>query len=111
MKDRSFTGKDVAEAVRTAALTLGLKEAELRYFVLDPGGEGRFGGEPNPARIAVLMDAPTGPRPAPFAEGKSRPASRSPSRDVPKAGLEADDDLDQDDDLEVALSRDRKSVV
>ena len=64
MKDRAFTGKDVKEAVRTAAMTLGIDEANLRYFVLDPGGEGRFGGEPNPARIAVLMDAPTGPKAA-----------------------------------------------
>ena len=105
MKDRAFTGKDVAEAVRTAALTLGIEEAELRYFVLDPGGEGRFGGEPNPARIAVLMDAPTGPRPPASAEGRSRPPAPAPSREAPKPLVEADDDLDPDDDLEAALSR------
>ena len=107
MKDRAFTGKDVAEAVRTAALTLGVKEVDLRYFVLDPGGEARFGGERDPARIAVLMDAPTGPRPAASSEGKSRPAAPSPPREAPEAGPEEDSDEseDPDDDLEVALSR------
>ena len=107
MKDRAFTGKDVAEAVRTAALTLGLEEAELRYFVLDPGGEGRFGGEPSPARIAVLMDAPTGPRSAAHAGGakSSRPSPPPLRRQEPQAGPEADADPEEGDDLEVALSR------
>ena len=101
MKDRAFTGKDVADAVRTAALTLGVAEAELRYFVLDPGGEARFGGEKDPARIAVLMDAPTGPRPKGSAE--SKPPVKGPAPAAPVAGLADEDDLD--DDLEVALSR------
>jgi spoIIIJ-associated protein len=56
VKDRAFTGRDVAEAVRIAARTLGLSEAALRYFVLDPGRPGGLGISPSPARIAVLMD-------------------------------------------------------
>ena len=103
MKDRAFTGKDVADAVRTAALTLGLDEAQLRYFVLDPGGEGRFGGEPSPARIAVLMDAPTGPKPVAKAPTGPAPATPRP-REVPLPVPDEDDDA-LDDDLEVALAR------
>lgn len=106
MKDRAFTGKDVADAVRTAALTLGLDEAQLRYFVLDPGGEGRFGGEPNPARIAVLMDAPTGPKPvAPTAASASRGPAAPRPRELPPPSVPDEDDEAQDDDLEVALAR------
>jgi spoIIIJ-associated protein len=107
VKDRAFTGKDVADAVRTAALTLGIREADLRYFVLDAGGEGRFGGEPTPARIAVLMDAPTGPRPkaATPAPNPRPPAPAPTTRDVPGAEPESEDEGDPDDDLEVALSR------
>jgi spoIIIJ-associated protein len=108
VKDRAFTGKDVKEAVRTAAMTLGIDEANLRYFVLDPGGEGRFGGEPNPARIAVLMDAPTGPKAAGSPDKSPAPkAAAPPPRDVPPpaAAADADDDDPGDDDLEVALAR------
>lgn len=101
MKDRAFTGKDVADAVRTASLTLGIKEADLRYFVLDSGGEGRFGGEPSPARIAVLMDAPTGAKPEAPRPTPSRPAAAPAVVEVPPA----DDEEDLDDDLEAALSR------
>jgi spoIIIJ-associated protein len=115
VKDRAFTGKDVKEAVRTAAMTLGIDEANLRYFVLDPGGEGRFGGDPNPARIAVLMDAPTGPKAA-GSPDKSPAPTRSPDkslapqaaprpRDLPPPAPEADDEDLDDDDLEVALAR------
>jgi spoIIIJ-associated protein len=67
VKDRAFTGRDVAEAVRLAAETLGLPEKSLRYFVLDPGRPGAFGVAPTGARIAVLMEdgpAPTGLRAA-----------------------------------------------
>ena len=76
VKDRAFTGKDVADAVRTAALTLGIKEADLRYFVLDSGGEGavRRRAEPGPHRGAHgrshRPQQPEAPRPTP-----SRPAA------------------------------------
>ena len=108
MKDRAFTGKDVKDAVRSAALTLGVEEAQLRYFVLDPGGEGRFGGEPNPARIAVLMDAPTGPKARGSGEGPSPSPAAVPARAEPPAAGAGGDDRDEDrddDDLEMALSR------
>jgi spoIIIJ-associated protein len=62
VKDRDFTGKDVAEALRMAAETLGLPQAALQYFVLDPGRPGGLGVTPSPARIAVLMEASAGPR-------------------------------------------------
>ena len=75
MKDRAFTGRDVAEAVRLAAETLGLPEKSLRYFVLDPGRPGAFGVAPTGARIAVLMEA----GPAPTRPRASAPAA--PPRD------------------------------
>jgi spoIIIJ-associated protein len=102
VKDRAFTGRDVAEAVRTAALTLGLDEAELRYFVLDPGREGVFGGESSPARIAVLMDAPSGPsRRPPAPEPGPRPREASPA---PEASTEGEPE-EPAEDLETALAR------
>jgi spoIIIJ-associated protein len=102
VKDRAFTGRDVAEAVRTAALTLGLEEGELRYFVLDPGRAGVFGGESSPARIAVLMDAPSGP--------PRRPASPEPtpvSREASPPDEASPDGVPEEpgEDLETALSR------
>jgi hypothetical protein len=62
VKDRAFTGRDVEDALRVAATTLGLPTQGLRYFVLDPGRPGSLGVAPSPARIAVLMQ-PTPPPP------------------------------------------------
>ncbi len=102
MRDRAFTGRDVAEAVRTAALTLGLEETELRYFVLDPGHEGLFGGEPSPARIAVLMEAPSG---APRRAASPEQTPRLPEG-PPAAEAWSDGDAEEPgDDLETALHR------
>lgn len=98
MKDRAFSGRDVAEAVRTAALTLGIEEAQLRYFVLDPGRAGVFGGESSPARIAVLMDAPSGP--------PRRPVSPEPTPMPREAEASPDGEQEEpSEDLETALSR------
>ena len=82
MKDRAFTGRDVAEAVKTAAETLGVKEAALKYFVLEEGRPGGLGVSPTPARIAVLMAAVA-----------ARPASRS----APPPVAEPEDPEDGDD--------------
>jgi spoIIIJ-associated protein len=69
VKDRAFTGRDVAEAVRAAAVALGLPEGRIRYFVLDPGRPGAFGVAPTQARIAVLMEGSPPPTPSLDEEG------------------------------------------
>ena len=56
MSDPVFTGQDVADAVATAARSLGLEAARLRYVVLDPGRPGGLGVSGSPARIAVLLE-------------------------------------------------------
>lgn len=84
MKDRAFTGRDVAEAVRLAAETLGLPEKNLRYFVLDPGRPGAFGVAPSEARIAVLMD--------------DGPASTRQHASAPAASPRGDRSVSEDDD-------------
>jgi spoIIIJ-associated protein len=82
VRDRAFTGRDVAEAVAAAAEALGLPVASLRYVVLEPGSPGGRGVKPSPARIAVLLDASSpSPRPSP---GGSLPAGtgRDPRTEV-----------------------------
>ncbi len=61
MKDPVFSGRDVAEAVRTASRTLAVPEGKLRYVVLDAGQAGGRGLSPTEARIAVLMERPGQP--------------------------------------------------
>lgn len=58
MKDRIFSGPDVDEALASAAASLGLPKAELRYVVLDSGSAGGRGLKATPARIAVLLQEP-----------------------------------------------------
>ncbi len=58
MKDRLFSGADVEEALASAAASLGLPIAELRYVVLEAGTTGGRGLSPTPARIAVLIHEP-----------------------------------------------------
>jgi len=82
MKDRMFSGADVAEAVASAAANLGLPLAELRYVVLDAGSPGGRGLQPTPARIAVMLHEPGAP-------GRRAPLA-APVRHVPedpRAGL------------------------
>jgi spoIIIJ-associated protein len=85
VKDRAFSGKDVAEALRQASEILGLPESRLRYFVLDPGRPGSLGVAPSPARIAVLMEGTVAPQAAPRVSSTgpaaSRPAEVSPHED------------------------------
>jgi spoIIIJ-associated protein len=86
VKDRAFTGRDVADAIRVAALTLGLPEQDLRYFVLDPGRPGSLGVAPSPAQIAVLMQASPPRReaaaPPPPPERPREAAEREPADDL-----------------------------
>jgi hypothetical protein len=67
MSDPVFTGQDVPDAVASAARSLGLEAARLRYVVLDPGRPGGLGVSASPARIAVLLER----RPA----GEARPGA------------------------------------
>jgi spoIIIJ-associated protein len=55
MRDRVFTGSDVAEAVAEASRSLGLAADRLRYVVLEAGAPGVRGGSATPARIVVLL--------------------------------------------------------
>jgi predicted RNA-binding protein Jag len=51
VKDAVYSAASVEEALRVASRSLGVTVGELRYLVLDPGGEERI------AQIAVLLDA------------------------------------------------------
>lgn len=73
MKDRVFSGPDVDEALASAAASLGLPMAKLRYVVLEAGSTAVRGLKPTQARIAVLLQE----RPAAGA------APRRPSDPVP----------------------------
>ncbi len=85
MRDRLFSGADVEEALATAAASLGLPKAELRYVVLDEGTSGGRGLKPTPARIAVLIHENS-------EGGRVRPATghRASSPGTPPAEPEAD---------------------
>lgn len=80
MRDALYSAASVEEALRVAGQTLGLPVAELRYVVLEPGGEER------PARIAVLLDALGGAAP-PSGSGRA-PGSRSRSEAEPEPETE-----------------------
>jgi spoIIIJ-associated protein len=77
MSDPVFTGPDVAEAVASAARSLGLEPSRLRYVVLEPGRPAALGVSPSPARIAVLLER----RPA----GETRPPVRIPREEEERA--------------------------
>ena len=81
MKDRVFSGKDLAEALSEASRTLGLPEARLRYVVLEAGAPGGLGTSATPARVAVLLEeAPGRPAAAPVTAREAEPGD-------PLAGL------------------------
>jgi spoIIIJ-associated protein len=80
MSDPVFTGQDVADAVASAARSLGLEASRLRYVVLDAGGPGGLGVSPSPARIAVLLERrPAGERPPARAAVAPRPDEQPPA--------------------------------
>jgi spoIIIJ-associated protein len=58
VKDAPFSGPDVAAALDAASQALGIVPAQLRYVVLQEPTAGRLGLQAQPARIAVMMDAP-----------------------------------------------------
>jgi len=89
VKDPVYSGRDVAEAVASAARALGLPEAQLRYVVLERGAAGTLGMGGTPARIAVLLEAAGGP-----ATGGAPPAQDEEEDDAdaepqdPRAGIQ-----------------------
>jgi len=82
VKDRVFSGRDVADALAAAGQALGLPAEALRYVVLEAGRAGGLGVSPTPARIAVLLD---GSPPAP----PSREAAPPRPAGDPRAGIRA----------------------
>lgn len=107
MKDPAFSGRDVQEALQAAATGLGLPVSALRYVVLDAGSAGGRGVKPSPARIAVLLEASSGRRPAelratePGPHGDPRAAVRGLMRTLTEAaGL----------DLSVEMASERSSL-
>ncbi|HYU41296.1 MAG TPA: R3H domain-containing nucleic acid-binding protein [Vicinamibacteria bacterium] len=81
MSDPVFSGQDVPDAVASAARSLGLEAARLRYVVLDPGRPGGLGVSASPARIAVLLER----RPAGEARPVAVPRSHVPEDAQPPA--------------------------
>ena len=75
MRDRTFVGKDVQEALASAEKVLGRPAAQLRYVVLKPGAPGGLGISGTPAEIAVLMDEGGPPPSAAAPVSESRPAA------------------------------------
>jgi spoIIIJ-associated protein len=92
VKDRLFSGADVEEALASAAASLGLPMATLRYVVLDAGSAGGRGLQPTPARIAVLIHEPQpgSARSHAVTEGheSTQVPPRTPATD-PREGLQA----------------------
>ena len=81
MSDPVFTGQDVPDAVASAARSLGLEAARLRYVVLDPGRPGGLGvsASPGPDRRparAAAGGGDRGPVAAPRSRGRARTSSR-----------------------------------
>jgi spoIIIJ-associated protein len=58
VKDALFSGPDIASALDAASRALGIPTAALRYVVLQEPSGGRLGLQAQPARIAIMMDAP-----------------------------------------------------
>jgi len=113
VKDRAFSGKDVADAIRSASETLGLPESRLRYFVLDPGRPATLGVAATPATIAVLMGAPAASEPPPPVSRGGTAAPSGPRPPAPRAEPapgafdedEYEDDEEDPETLEERLAR------
>ncbi len=116
MKDRVFSGPDVEEALASAAASLGLPKAQLRYVVLEPGTAGGRGLKPTPARIAVLIQDTAGrgaPRPAKASDDPLdlRSGLRSAVRAVAEAGgLEIEVEFEETDEALLVQLRGRDSA-
>lgn len=98
MRDQTFSGGDVGEALAAAGRALGLDPGALRYVVLDPGSPGGLGIKPTPARIAVLLDGVrqgAAPQPAPQPRGDFQSRIRALVRAVAEAaGLDVSAEIE-----------------
>jgi spoIIIJ-associated protein len=86
MSDPVFTGQDVPDAVASAARSLGLEAARLRYVVLEPGRAGGLGVSASPARIAVLLER----RPAGETRSVAAPRARPREDEQPMVARSGD---------------------
>lgn len=97
MKDAVYTASSVPEALRVAGSALGVPTEQLRYVVLEAGGEDQ------PARIAVLLDAMrASPRPVPAEREAPPPPAPREARvrrwfEVLGEALDAPVDVEVDD--------------
>ncbi|HEY6552785.1 MAG TPA: R3H domain-containing nucleic acid-binding protein [Vicinamibacteria bacterium] len=106
MSDRVFAGRDVADALSTAAQALGLRPESLRYVVLDAGTPGGLGLKPTPARVAVLLGrAAVASSQEP---GRPRPSEPTPPEPKPAPGPVDENSLTPD---ESGLPREAEQVV
>jgi spoIIIJ-associated protein len=102
VKDPLFSGKDIADAVESAARALAVPAASLKYVVLDPGRPGGMGVLPSPASIAVLLEGSAPRDAAPVQEVADEDVSRRIRRVVgavvEAAGLETTLAFQESDD-------------
>jgi spoIIIJ-associated protein len=89
VKDRLFSGADVEEALATAAASLGLPIAELRYVVLEAGTAGGRGLKPTPARIAILIHEAAAGRGGTMGHRPGSARTEPPVRQTPEADQRA----------------------
>jgi spoIIIJ-associated protein len=90
--DREFEGKDLEEALASAAADLGIAEPDLDYEILEQGRRGLFGIGAKSVRIRVMPPVepagePREPRPAaprPARSGRTRSSRQSRSRSKQK---------------------------
>jgi spoIIIJ-associated protein len=111
VKDRTFAGRDVKEALVLAEKTLGLPSDRLRYVVLSEGSPGNLGMAGTPAEIAVLLGdrEPSPPeREAPSGEGDGDPRDlvvKVLGALVQAAGIDIGIEVEEDDDtLKVTIA-------
>jgi spoIIIJ-associated protein len=97
VRDRVFAGRDVAEALASAATALGLPAEALRYVVLDAGSAAGRWLQPTPARVAVLLgELPPAARSGVGGPKDARAAIRETVRSVGEAaGLEIDAEVEE----------------
>jgi spoIIIJ-associated protein len=91
VKEREFEGKDLEEALHTAAEALGIDEPELDYKIIEQGRRGLFGVGAKSVRICVMPPLAAPPDPMDAAEllgavgqgqRKKRDGKRGPKREA-----------------------------
>lgn len=98
MKDAIFSGPDIETALAAAGRALGVPPAQLKFVVLQEPTPARLGLQPQPARIAILMDAGRkGPAPA-------EPADEMEMPDLPVQIRDLGERLNEATGLELAFT-------